>query len=1212
MMAGAAGPAWAGTLPTSVHSAPLAPAAQLPVRPADPASSVPATASVAATASVPPRADPLAPATATAGQGSGPSQQYLDAMTHAADRPHLLAFRAATVPLRPRLSPTAPSAGRASVQDVAPAHLAAAMQLQAEVTPTGLRREVLGFLPYWELGSADLALNWSVLSTIAYFGLAANADGTLVTTDGGWTGWRSGNLSDVIDQAHQHGTKVLVSVERFGWTSAQLSAERALLASPSARSTMVAQIVSAVTSRGVDGVNLDFEPIPSGQSANFVALVRQLRAALTAAGPGYSLVFDSTAGADGYDIAALTAPGAADAVFIMGYDFRGSGAGRAGSVDPLGGPAYDLRDSVTRFLGLTDPSHVILGLPYYGRAWTTTSNAPNAITVKDEHSVAVDYTDAVALAAQYGRNWDATEMTPWVAYRRSLCAGCSPVWRELYYDDAQSLGLRFDLVNRMNLLGAGVWTLGKDGSLPELSATLAAKFLSDTTPPDAGILVLPESVDTPSIPVSWTAVDDWSGVRNYDVQVSVDGGAWGAWLTGVTQTSGTYAAQSGHGYAFRVRATDGRGNVGPWDVSSVWAPSPALASGGFARVIQGPLNMRASASVTAPVVGQLQAGQVVAITGGPVAGSDGFTWYQATAPVAEWNPVGLVHTGVWVAGSGNGQQYLAPRQAPNAVTVYAELGSLAITPVDSPGGSPSARPADLPLGFSPNGDGRADALRIAYHVRNPLNSLQLQVFRAADLAPLGSVQLPGISAGDQAFDWDGRINGQPVPDGAVYLVLAGQAGGTTCYAPGSDLKDPAVQSASKVVVATAPPTMSAPVLASPAFSPNGDGSRDSDGVTARGGPGVVSWTVAALGASGQVLRSWSGAGPAISASWDGTDGSGNRQPDGGYTLRVTVADGYGNIATSDVPVTIDTVPVTGGLVVAATNPSGGAANLLSPNGDGVGDTITFTWSPSVPVRGTITIQSGATVRWSAPPGGTAPPGGSATWNGLDAAGRPVPDGTYVVAVTASDPAGNLFAPTARVVVDRIVRSLVASPNRFYPQDGDALARTARVSFVLARAGTTTLRVLDASGRVVRTAWSGRRTPAGTPTWTFDGRDGTGKWLPQGAYTIQVVATDRVGKAVISTPITVGAFMVRTSVTGAGADATCVVDAWSSEPLRAAPTITLTLPGGATLAGSVVALGGGHVRATFAGAALTGTATVTLVGVDTAGRANRYAYPVAFP
>ena len=57
----------------------------------------------------------------------------------------------------------------------------------------------------------------------------------------------------------------------------------------------------------------------------------------------------------------------------------------------------------------------------------------------------------------------------------------------MYYDDAASLMLRYDLVNSAELRGAGIWALGFDGTRPELRAALADKFLSDPTPPGVGI-----------------------------------------------------------------------------------------------------------------------------------------------------------------------------------------------------------------------------------------------------------------------------------------------------------------------------------------------------------------------------------------------------------------------------------------------------------------------------------------------------------------------------------------------------------------------------------------------------------------------------------------------------------------------------------------------------------------------------------------------------
>ena len=81
--------------------------------------------------------------------------------------------------------------------------------LAAPVSSGGLRREVFGFLPYWELTDASTRLDYSVLSTIAYFGVGADKDGHLIkkrgdgSRDVGWAGWTSSALT----AGHQRGPR---------------------------------------------------------------------------------------------------------------------------------------------------------------------------------------------------------------------------------------------------------------------------------------------------------------------------------------------------------------------------------------------------------------------------------------------------------------------------------------------------------------------------------------------------------------------------------------------------------------------------------------------------------------------------------------------------------------------------------------------------------------------------------------------------------------------------------------------------------------------------------------------------------------------------------------------------------------------------------------------------------------------------------------------
>src|ERR1019366_1377578 len=97
------------------------------------------------------------------------------------------------------------------------------------------------------------------------------------------------------------------------------------------------------------------------------------------------------------------------------------------------------------------------------------SNAPNSTNqsgTKYGASVAVTYVDAVGVAATNGRQYDPVEHSAFSVYQRQNCTttyGCVTSWRELYYDDAQSLGEKYDMVYAFGLAGVGMWALGYDG-----------------------------------------------------------------------------------------------------------------------------------------------------------------------------------------------------------------------------------------------------------------------------------------------------------------------------------------------------------------------------------------------------------------------------------------------------------------------------------------------------------------------------------------------------------------------------------------------------------------------------------------------------------------------------------------------------------------------------------------------------------------------------
>lgn len=66
--------------------------------------------------------------------------------------------------------------------------------------------------------------------------------------------------------------------------------------------------------------------------------------------------------------------------------------------------------------------------------------------------------------------------------------------------------------------------------------------------------------------VSWTGQDNsgGSGIRHFDVQSRMNGGAWQDWRMATTDTSANFTGVNAAFYEFRVRAVDWAGNVGAW------------------------------------------------------------------------------------------------------------------------------------------------------------------------------------------------------------------------------------------------------------------------------------------------------------------------------------------------------------------------------------------------------------------------------------------------------------------------------------------------------------------------------------------------------------------------------------------------------------------------------------------------------------------------
>lgn len=360
-----------------------------------------------------------------------------------------------------------------------------------------LRREVFGFALASSLADPTFGYptwNFSLLSTVAFFGLHVNGNGDIVG-DAGWNVWNSSALKGLLSTAHASGTKVVLTIVLQDFQPGNPNMCAGLIN----RATTVRQVATQVAAKDVDGLNVDFEGLngtcQNGQTSQSMLtdFVRQLRGALPS---GSYLSVDTYAGAAGDSLGFFDVRGLnnyVDAFFVMAYDLEYSNYARAplscpsiclGPTAPLTGYYYNDTSIAAQYAASVPASKVILGVPYYGRKSCVAAVSPNLLpttgVVADSYLDASTENSAPAVrggsfAAHRDTN-DAAGQERWDTwYNTSL--GCI---RELYWDDAVSLGAKYDLVNRDGLRGVGIWTLNYGGSAPELWSALAGRFLACT------------------------------------------------------------------------------------------------------------------------------------------------------------------------------------------------------------------------------------------------------------------------------------------------------------------------------------------------------------------------------------------------------------------------------------------------------------------------------------------------------------------------------------------------------------------------------------------------------------------------------------------------------------------------------------------------------------------------------------------------------------
>jgi chitinase len=356
--------------------------------------------------------------------------------------------------------------------------------LLAWLLPASLRADlwITGYYPGYEVNQmAPSNIDFTTITHVIHFSLLPGAGGSI---DSNTKSLTPSACATLVGLAHAAGRKALVCVGGAGTETDFLDATTATNLGP-----FVTNIVQFMSGNGYDGVDLDWEPFNSADTAQYTNLVNGLRAALngfgthkllTVAAPAYPESRDSPT-AEFTMLASVQ--GQFDQINIETYDLSGP---YAGWVTWFNSPIYDggytfpstpselvpsINGAVSNFInnGVL-PAKLGVGTPFYGDIWTggpgltqprqswPTNNVPTRSTAT--------YADIISLYYQSNLyHWDNTAQAAYLSITNS------PASNDMFisYDDTHACQAKVSYVRNLHLGGLMIWELSQDYSATQPS-----------------------------------------------------------------------------------------------------------------------------------------------------------------------------------------------------------------------------------------------------------------------------------------------------------------------------------------------------------------------------------------------------------------------------------------------------------------------------------------------------------------------------------------------------------------------------------------------------------------------------------------------------------------------------------------------------------------------------------------------------------------------
>ncbi len=340
---------------------------------------------------------------------------------------------------------------------------------------TSEQKVIYGFLPYWNLNQVQLAPQ---ITHLAYFSLTLSPEGKILTessagsSEPGYQKLSSDRLLELSQIIKQRGGQFELVLTLF---DNEDIAE--LVSSTQNQQNLLQSLDSLLLAYPIDGINLDLEyngTVDQGLRDQFTEMVAAIDQHLQTTHPEIKLSLDFFASAASkqliWDISELEPY--LDYMVVMAYDFHRPNSPQAGPVAPLFGGEEsweaDINQHLAKLTQLVPKEKILLGIPFYGYQWQTTTREAQAKTYPQTGQT-MELNEVEALLSpeaqkeyQVEQHWHQAALSPYLTYQRD------DKNYVVYYENSRSLSYKIDYANRLNLAGIAIWALGYEDAQGQL------------------------------------------------------------------------------------------------------------------------------------------------------------------------------------------------------------------------------------------------------------------------------------------------------------------------------------------------------------------------------------------------------------------------------------------------------------------------------------------------------------------------------------------------------------------------------------------------------------------------------------------------------------------------------------------------------------------------------------------------------------------------